>query len=288
MGLFEDQIKEDSGFTLSYALDWSESDFRQDFARRWGLEAKEPPEHLELDDWLRAKKTCGLAAQIAEVAATLLARKGLGHGGLSVASELERQAAEYQEKVDRLLSLIEQNLGTSAWSQLYRALLPSELSDPRTEANVFKNAFELETARIFPYDLQRIAKRLHALIGFLVQHHNARTSAYLGRVAACYSLGLRTEFVVMARAVLDTALQEAFEDDLIRTTVGAGSEVGLERRITYCESEGVFDRDTGAAARRVKKAGDDAVHFSPGLEPESDAILQDLVRCLTALPRGVF
>src|SRR5437016_5078412 len=102
MGIFEDFIYGDSGFTLSHALDSAESDFRQDFSKRWGLDSNEPPSDLEKDEWLRARKICGFADQIGATAATLLTRKGLGRDRLALPTLLDQQADEFQKKLDQL------------------------------------------------------------------------------------------------------------------------------------------------------------------------------------------
>jgi hypothetical protein len=145
---------------------------------------------------------------------------------------------------------------------------------------------QLEAARLIPYDPAKMATRIYGLTNYLVQHRDERSTAYLSRLAKCYMLEMRTEFTVMARAVLDAALQEAVDDAEVRATVGAEREVTLERRIAHFSASGVFSRGVEQAARDVKKAGDDAVHAVPGLEPNPDDTLRKLVAVFEALDAG--
>src|SRR5690606_29432174 len=98
------------------------------------------------------------------------------------------------------------------------------------------------------------------------------TSAYLSRVAECYIRDMRPELAVMCRAVLDTAIQQVADDEQVKNIVGAGrrGHVGLERRIEFCRSCGIFDDEVRDAAERVMDAGDKAAHVVPGLERDPD------------------
>jgi hypothetical protein len=284
VGIFEEQIWSDARFTLGAALDTAESDYRQDFDERWGLDAVQPPPGTDHDDWLRAKRLGGLARQIAEAGYTLLMRKGLGKQTLAHPQLLQESAGEHQQRIDRALTFIHEQYGEDMWWTLHRALLPSDLDDPRTEFGLFQSVLQLEAATLFPYKLYAIAERLRFLVGHLVKYRGNRMAAYLSRVTSCYVLSLPTEFAVMARAVLDSALEEVVDDETVRATVGSGPDLGLERRIAYFEAIGVFDAEASRAARNVKKAGDDAAHTAPGLEPSLETLLADLAKALSALP----
>lgn len=286
MGQYEDTIADNSGFSLDDALDSAESDYRQDFLEYWGFESDQPPSTLDRDDWLEYRKIYGLAKQTAEAATTLLQRKGLGRDRIALPQVLAQEASNVQEKVREILKVVD----PGDWWKAYQLLLPYHTADPRTKYNVFKNTLQLEAARLFPYWPGKIAERLQVLVGYLVRYPNARTAAYLARVAACYSLDMRPEFAVMARAVLDTALQDLVDDDTVRSVVGADRHVGLERRIEYATREGIFDRETKAAADLLRRAGDVAVHTMPGLEPDLESMLGALVKALTSIEaaRGRF
>lgn len=88
----------------------------------------------------------------------------------------------------------------------------------------------------------------------------------------------------MARAVLDTALQEVIPDEPVRMAlqIAKRDRVGLSARLRYLDSLDLIRGDARKAMDRLKSAGDDAVHTAPGLEPQPDAIMTDLLAALTA------
>jgi hypothetical protein len=285
MGRYEDTIANNSRFSLDDAFDDAESDYRDDFMDYWGFESQAPPTDLDHDDWLEYRKIYGLATQIAEAASTLLQRKGLGTDRLALPQLLAQEAAGTQEEVTKFLAAVKQHQ-PDAWAKAYQLLLPYHPADPRTKYNVFRNTLQLEAARLFPSWPGKLADRLQVLVAYLVRYPNARTASYLARVATCYVREMRPEFAVMARAVLDTALEEFVEDATVRELVGANRHVGLERRIEYCSATGVFDKDATAAATLVREAGDDAIHTAPGLEPDLESLLAALVTTLTSIEKS--
>src|SRR5437899_7831694 len=160
MGLFEEQVWSDARFTLAHALDIAESDYRDDFGERWGLDAPQPPTGCDRDHWLRAKRLAGLARQIAEAGSTLLLRKGLGKQTLAHPQLLQESAREHQQRIDHALKFIQEQYGADMWWRVHHALLPSDLDDPRTEFGLFQSVLQLEAAALFPYKLHEIADRL--------------------------------------------------------------------------------------------------------------------------------
>ncbi len=58
--------------------------------------------------------------------------------------------------------------------------------------------------------------------------------------------------------------------------------VGLSARLRYIDNLNLIRGDARQAMDRLKRAGDDAVHTAPGLEPQPDAIMTDLLAALTA------
>ena len=94
------------------------------------------------------------------------------------------------------------------------------------------------------------------------------------------------EFAVMARAVLDTALEEFVDDETVRRAIGGDRHIGLERRIEYCGQEGVFDKQGKQAAGEIRDAGNQAAHMAPGLEPQMDRLLSGLMTALAQIERA--
>ena len=287
MGAYRYLIESSPGFSLGLALEFAESDFREDFVDAWGLEADAPPEGIDHDDWLTCRRVYGIADQVANVALLLVRRKGLGPQRLAIGSQLAEEARSREEQLNELLEAVKPHLTSEAFARVQNQLETPSASDPRSHRDIFTNTLQLAARRIFPPSLDEVALRLEALVRYVVGSQNDRTNAFLSRVATCYCLGLRTELAVMARAVIDTALQEVVLDENVRPALRLPSHqrVGLSSRIQYLDNFGLFSADERRSMLRIKDAGDNAVHTTPGLEPEPDSIMSDLVSALAVVDR---
>lgn len=285
MGPYTDMIAQNAEYSLADALRDAEDDFRQDFIEYWGLESPAPPDGVELDEWRDLRKLYGLAKQVAGVAATLVRQKGLGPQRLAEPAAIAEEARAFQARVDNVLGLVREQLGPGAWSKAYWNLLPQVPTDPRTRHGVFQNSLEFETSSLFLPQLDVVVGRLQALLKYIVATGNDRTRAYLARVARCYCLDHRPELAVMCRAVLDTALQDIAPDEAVRAKLGGkpSERVGLSKRLEFVDANDLIQGPSREAMARLKKAGDDAVHVAPGLEPEPEVLIGDLVSALTAI-----
>jgi len=284
MVFFEDNIAGDSRFSLANALEYAESEFREDFLDHWGLEDDECPETLDHDEWIECRTIYDLAKQIAGVATTLLHRKGLGGDRLARPELWRAESSERQQKVEKLLETIAHLPDSLRW-QIEKALSPTDPSDPRTKYNIFRNSMQLHAAELVRISVGDIADRLVALVNHLARSADARTASYLERVAKCYVLNLPTEFAVMARSVLDSAIESRVDNEAVVALLGPRGRngIGLKRRIEYCAATDIFDSETERAATRVRETGDDAVHLVPGIKYEMDSLLEDLIKCLAAI-----
>jgi hypothetical protein len=131
-----------------------------------------------------------------------------------------------------------------------------------------------------------LLRKVEVLLRHVRTSAGERTSSYLAAVSRCYLLGLVPEMAVMARAVMESALEERIEEESVRARVGPDrGRVGLGQYIEYAFAEGIFDHATREAAKRLKSKGDDAIHSAPGLEGSGEGILDDLHRVLDALDR---
>jgi hypothetical protein len=284
MVFFEDNIAGDSRFSLADALDYAEFEFREDFLDHWGLEDEECPESLDHDEWIECRTIYDLAKQIAGVATTLLHRKGLGEDRLARPDLWRAESNGRQQEVRKLLEKIAHLPDSVRW-QIEKALWPTEPSDPRTKYNIFRNSMQLHAAELVRVSGADVAQRLSALVNQLARSADARTASYLERVAKCYVLNLPTEFAVMARSVLDSAIESQVDNEAVVALLGqrGRSSIGLKRRIEYCAATDIFDSETERAATRVRETGDDAVHLAPGIVYDMDSLLQDLIKCLAAI-----
>ncbi|MGH7500288.1 MAG: hypothetical protein ACREL7_00885 [Longimicrobiales bacterium] len=98
---------------------------------------------------------------------------------------------------------------------------------------------------------------------------------------------MKAETAVMARAAIDAAIQERITDEVVKQAVGSRRDdrIDLERRIQACVERGWFASHEFECATRIRKAGRDAAHFSPGCEGDIDDLLGDMTTVLKALER---
>jgi hypothetical protein len=289
MGFFEYVLVESPTLTYSGAIDWAREDFIQDFEEHWGLLDAAPPEGVAVEDWQRLKELSSLAQKMALGASTLIRPRRLSSQRMALPAFLRVEASKQQELVDSILQTIEEAEGgekySEFWWQLYRLLSPRSADDPRVQQAIFDTYSEIEADKLFGTTPARIAHQMGKLLPYLLQEQSELTTAYLTRVAGCYVREMKPEFAVMARAVLDTAIQAKVDDDAVRSTVGGRRDgnVTLAARIQACLAVGVFDQPTFDFAERIREAGRIAAHVSPGLEGNIDALLEALVACLRAL-----
>ena len=285
MTFFEDRVARNSLFSPDDAIDDALCEYEDAFRKWWGLDASMPPDDYGEDDWREYQRFDGLAKQIADVGAKLLLRKGLGPSRLTAPSEMERESADYQDRVDQFLQAVKERLPSDDWWNLEDELKPTAATDPRTKFNVFQNCLQLEAARLFPYRLRDVTTRLSQLVHYLSRYTNDRTRAYLNRVAKCYVLDMPTEFAVMTRAVLDTTLEHQFDDEHVRGhfRLGPSERIGLGRRIEFAASIRALDEEWEQGARFINESGDRAAHDTPGLEPNMEKLLEAMAYVLGAL-----
>lgn len=112
---------------------------------------------------------------------------------------------------------------------------------------------------------QNARRRLIELLGLLVAAPlNPPAEHYLWRVAALYIWGFDAEVLALARAVLDSALQERLPDEVVRKTVAVkGKYVTLWDRIQAAKTRGLLDPDQADLADDIRDAGNDILHHPP-------------------------
>lgn len=229
------------------AVQGSIEGYWDDFQARWGLNEDEPPAWMKRDDWLTARILDRIASN------WIKAARHLG------------QPAGYNPIPEIMLDLDELSHGFG------EDLRENQFIEQRVQVGLALGSAE---------SLFDQGRRAIALLKHLISVPGERAKAYLTRVADCYINGMETEGVVMCRAVLDAALQEGLDNG---TIVRAGNaklnridKVDLDDRLRHLKRERAVSGAALAAANRVRTAGNDAVHVSPGLA-ELEETLQDLV-----------
>lgn len=286
--LFEDIIQYNPGYSLGAALEYAFQEYEEDFFAYWGLDSHEPPEWFadSEDEWRQLIALHQLAAKLAGGAAELVRPQRLPEAKLSLPTRLDEEAHDYQHSVDRVLERFSGELSPDEMERLRRFLQPGALDDPRVQRSFVQNCFELEAAIRYPADPTAYAERLRLLATQMLRSPGELTRAYLRRVAECFVRDMPMELAVMARAVLDAALQEVLSDEAVVAVAGLRAQrgsVNLERRIEAATAEGIFDDGVRQAADRVRAQGNSAAHFLPDFNPSTADLLADLSACLRAI-----
>jgi hypothetical protein len=201
---------------------------------------------------------------------------------LTIVEHLEEEASKRNQATRELLEQIKAHLDPEQFRNLADVLGNSgHPSDPRTKEQFFRTCLQLQAWELFPSDVGYMGHRLGNMFRYLVRNPGELTQAYLSRVAECYVRDMPTEFAVMARAALDSAIQEILSDEAVSIEVGTRhGRIDLERRIEACISKGWLSNAQGRAAHKIREVGRDAAHFTPGLTADMDELLEALASLL--------
>jgi uncharacterized protein DUF4145 len=284
MSVFEDFFPANPLYSLDNAYSDASTWYDEDFEFFWGLGATEPPADWEYDQWQALRARQFLAQKLAKGAATLVRPQRLADKHVTSLRLLNREAATREQELDEVLAKIKEILGGDVPFRVYEVVYGHHLDDPRTQLGFFHNCLQLEADKHFGTSPGRMADRMMPLIDLMIRQPGEFTREYLARVAACYIRDMQPEFAVMARAALDSAIQEVIDDDDVLRTVG-GDRADLERRIHACRTKSWLTAEEERSATAVRKAGNDAIHVAPGMAPNSSDVLGHLSKVLAALDR---
>lgn len=270
---------------LGVELDLSADRFAEAFEVEWGLNRAEAPEGMDADSWLACKRVYGIAGQVAETALRLVREKGVGDGRLTEGDRLTEEAREVERKHNEIRETLGPYLTHDQRLDLERLLRQPSADDPRSRRAVFENTLQLAARATLGSSWDNVAWRMERLAGLAVRSQNPRCDSYLGRVATCYCLDLRTECAVMCRAVVETALEDVTDDDEVRKALRLSQRepIVLATRIAYLDKMELIDTEIRAAIDRIREGGNSAAHAMPGLEPDLDSLLEDMVEALNAI-----
>ena len=218
----------------------------QEFRAFWGLDSDAVPEGVEPQQWEVAKLLDALTGQV-----------------VSAAKTLERSPGDPDEVLDSYFK---------------------RFGEPLSEHPLFRQALEAHLAEDLEDELEKMSAHAVCLLDYLVSIRHERPRAYMARVGACYLRGLDTETVVMAGAVLDAAMQETFDDAVIREAgIKCGRYISLGNRIEYAIQSGVLTEAEGKKAFFIAHERNKAVHAAPGSAADPDDVLEELAAVLDAL-----
>ena len=238
--------------TLADLLDIHVQNYEQDFRKYWNLDAESPPEDLSLDEWRLVKVLDRLGR-----AAVPSARS------LRILPELAEQLREYRPADDV--------------HQTARELV---------NYNVAQSCAEIELAQASVHKLFEGKTRLMTVVQVLSEHElSERALAYVDRMIQCYIWSMDTECVVMARSVVETALQDAIPEDELEKAGFARKRHGFDfwQYRDAARALGRLDAQQLDSLDRLRHAANVAVHASPGLHEDPIVSLAYAVICLRAL-----
>jgi hypothetical protein len=238
--------------SLADLLDIHLQNYHDDFRKYWHLDAEACPPGLSADDWL-------LARLLDQVGARML-------------------SSVHALRVDRELAAVLRN---------HRPLeTPEDVAADLVRYDIARARAEIELASLAVSRLFEGKKRVAILLLLLSKFElSERAGAYADRMVQCFIWGLDTECAVMARSVLESALEETFPDEKMVALGFTRGRYGFEywqyrdaATVTQLLSE-----ERLKDVERIRTAGNEAVHAAPGLHPPAYQTVARTVACLRDL-----
>lgn len=259
--------------------------YPNDFEAFWGLRSEACPEYLEADDWEEYRRLYQLATKLGQGVVRLVRPRRLPERALTGLGELRREADHDEQLLRDVLEKVRDHGAEDLAEQIRDLIVYGTVGGARAKATFFDNAMQIVAHEHFGYDLDGYAERMIQLVGHLTRTENSRTQAFLARVAECYIRGMDPEFAVMARAVMQSALERVLPEEDARNLVREheGGRLGLAGHIDAAITAGMVDDEVHEAMKRIKDAGDDAAHALPQLAPRASILIEDLSNVLRHL-----
>lgn len=238
--------------TLADLLDIHVQNYEQDFRQYWHLDADTPPEDISADEWRLVQVLDKVGAAAIDSARSLRAT-----------SELAETLREYRP-------------GEDVYNTVRHLV----------NYNVAQSRAEIELASAATGKLCEGKKRLAIIIQLLSEHSlSERALAYVDRMVQCYIWSLDTECVVMARSLVETALQDAIDESEMEAVGFKRKRHGFEfwQYRDGAKKLGRLNQEQLAVLDDLRHAANVAVHASPGLHDDPLKSVAYAVVCLRAL-----
>lgn len=291
--MFGRMMEERPTTSLDDVVDWVLNEFPDAWKSYWGIEESHAPDHLSAEEWEEAQRAFRDAERLAR-AASILSRRKLPEHLRTLPTRLADGAAQERGKVEEIINYAVERLDDPApgidrdglnrlVSRMRRSIWPAEAVRQR-----FEGAAQLTTARAFMQSPGEISTRTLALLEYLVRAEGLRTGQYLERVALCYIRDMRPELAVMARSVLECALQDHALEARVRARRGISKDVPdfhatLSDWIHAARTERLLDEFGFSSAENLRLHGNDAIHLAPQNAPDADETMERLVVVLNQL-----
>jgi hypothetical protein len=256
--------------------------YPSEFREYWGLDSREAPEGLDVDEWLRYKELDLLARKVASLGSSLARPGKLKEQDLRAPIRMRNEAYEARKTLSELHRLVaEQHPEDPKLREALRNLRIEE--DVEYRFLLASLQLYLADHLVSPADL---ASRVVSLTQFACRVKSPRATKYLSRVSRCYIYGMIAEMALMTRATLEAVLHDRIPEEQVRAIQGVASNrrVGLGDYIAAA-SRTILDDQAGKAATLIKRAGDDAIHVDYELTADPETILEALVAVLTSIEK---
>lgn len=238
--------------SLADLLDLHVQNYETDFRAYWQLDASEAPDGMSAEEWELVR---------------LLDR--VGAKSMAVAREL-RVPSE-------LAALLKERRPWDRPEIAAKELLRYNVAVDRAEIELGGEA----VGRL------AVGKDRLLLAHYFVQGHglSARACAFVDRMVQCFIWSFDAELTIMARAVIEAALEEAIDEaDLAKLGLKKGRHgFAFWQYRDAAVKLGILNESTLESVDEIRAAGNDAVHASPGLHPPAIRTLATVVHVLGAL-----
>lgn len=238
--------------TLADLLDIHVQNYEQDFRDYWHLDEAECPEEMSEDDWRLVRLLDRVGAQLVKSAHML-----------RISADLQKLVESHKPFED-----------------------PLKLASSLVSYNVAQARAEIDLASAAVGKLFEGKRRLTFVLALLSQFDlSERATAYIDRMIQCYIWGLDTECVVMARSVIEAALEEVISHDEMTSLGFRGRRKGFalwEYQSAAAKTRRLSDKAM-EWVEAIRQAGNEAVHAVPGLHGDSTVTLAQTVVCLREL-----
>jgi hypothetical protein len=166
---------------------------------------------------------------------------------------------------------------------------PDEAASELAKYDVARTRAEIELAAQAVAKLFEGKSRLSLILLALSEFKlSDRAAAFVDRMVQCFIWGLDTETTVMARAVLEAALEDTISEQQLASLGKKRSRHGYTyaqyrdaaEELSLLEPDRLHDLDA------VRVAANEAVHATPGIHPPAILTLLRTILCLRALLPG--
>lgn len=181
-------------------------------------------------------------------------------------SELVEGLAElFVDRIDQLEAITKVRAQLSEMDHEIEMSFPRGFLEMLGPEEEFTEQVQIALAKKYATDTGAMAERCLALGEWAVEEppKNETVLNYLERLSRCYTLGLKSECVILCRAVLENALKHAYQAEDAKRPADQDDVQSLQQDIEGAAFYGWFDEADKRAAHQVRHRGNKAVHNDP-------------------------